>query len=1389
MNVSSNVTWSASDNTAWLSISPSGGINNGSITINYLSNSTTISRVGEVTVTDGSIVRTVTVTQEGKYTINLLANPSLGGNPSGGGSYFQGESITVSSNPESGYSFVNWTEGGSQVSIDENYTFTVSENRTLVANYSINQYTLVISKLSNGNGSVRVNGTLQTLPFTETYDYGDVVSLNAEPSTGSDFTSWGGDLSGTTASTSITMNGNKNVTASFALEQYTFNISKLGNGNGSVRVNGTLQTLPFTETYDYGDVVSLNAEPSTGSDFTSWGGDLSGTTASTSITMNDDKDVTALFTLEQYTLDISKLGNGNGSVRVNGTLQTLPFTETYDYGDVVSLNAEPSTGSDFTSWGGDLSGTTASTSITMNGNKNVTASFALEQYTFNISKLGNGNGSVRVNGTLQTLPFTETYDYGDVVSLNAEPSTGSDFTSWGGDLSGTTASTNITMNGDKDVTATFTLQQFTLSISSLGDGSGSVRINGVLRNLPYVALYNYGDNLSLNAEPSTGSDFTSWGGDLSGTNQSTSVEILSDNNITATFTLKSYTLNISLGGNGNGQVKVDGVTKSLPFTDTYKHGTSLNLEAIPEVGSEFSNWSGDIISTLNPITLTMDNPKDIVTGFTLEKYSLTLTKGGNGEGQVKVDNILRDLPYTFSYDYGSSVSLEAVETIGSDFVNWSGDLSGTTNPTIIIISSDVDIIVSFALEVYELSMNISPFESGSTSGQGTYEYGTTATIQATPATGYTFTNWSGDINSTDNPESIVIDSDKNVTANFVLNTYNVQISSSPLDGGTASGEGIYNHGDEVQLHAQPATGRTFLNWSENGSVISTDSNYSFIISGDRNLIANFKINEYTLATSSSPAEGGTTTGAGTFNHGTLRSVSATPTTGWNFNNWKENDIVVSNSEIYSFIILGNRDLTAFFSKKIYLISTAVNPTEAGTTNGDGNYSHDSTVVLNAAPNIGWEFMNWTEGEDIVFTSPNITFKATGHRTLTANFQKKTYSITTAPNNEIGGATFGDSIITHGDQLTVSAVADSVSGYDFIHWTENDLVVSTNSYYTFTVTGPRNLIAVFQLRSYNVDLLINPENAGTFNGSGTYTHGDSVEITAIPEAGWLFANWTENNLNVSNFPIYKFMITDDKTFTANFAHELYNIGANSAPVEAGVVSGAGAAFYGQTITIIATPNIGWQFDDWTENGNVISNNLAYEFTVDGDRNFIANFSHINYSIVCSGNPVEGGSTSGCGSAHYGDEMTLTAIPNNGWEFINWTENDNIVSTSSDYTFTVERDRVLIANFDLPTSIERLNDNDIIPKEYYLSNAYPNPFNPETNIRFGLPESSEVNILVFDVSGRLIKILLDKVSLPAGNYETKYNAINTASGIYFYRIVSFSLNSDKQFSKVGKFILIK
>ncbi len=101
----------------------------------------------------------------------------------------------------------------------------------------------------------------------------------------------------------------------------------------------------------------------------------------------------------------------------------------------------------------------------------------------------------------------------------------------------------------------------------------------------------------------------------------------------------------------------------------------------------------------------------------------------------------------------------------------------------------------------------------------------------------------------------------------------------------------------------------------------------------------------------------------------------------------------------------------------------------------------------------------------------------------------------------------------------------------------------------------------------------------------------------------------------------------------------------------------------------------------------------------------------------------------------------------------------------------------------TTVTGINQiGSAIPDKYFLYVNYPNPFNPETKIKFDLPENTRVNLAVFDVSGRNVHILINQ-NLNPGTYEVAFDGSGLSSGIYYYRFVS-----DKYVS-VKKMVLVK
>ena len=417
-------------------------------------------------------------------------------------------------------------------------------------------------------------------------------------------------------------------------------------------------------------------------------------------------------------------------------------------------------------------------------------------------------------------------------------------------------------------------------------------------------------------------------------------------------------------------------------------------------------------------------------------------------------------------------------------------------------------IVSGGVTEYTVSVSAEPEEGGTVSGGGTFTSGQSCTVSATPNANYSFTNWTenGNVVSTNASYTFEVTDNRNLVANFtyVPQNYTINVSAQPTIGGTVTGGGSYQEGQSCTVTATPATGYTFTNWTEGSTVVSTNASYTFEVTANRNLVAHFTANTYTVNVSAQPTIGGNVTGGGTFNYGQSCTVNATPAANYNFTNWTENGSVVSTNASYTFTVSANRNLVANFTyvPPTYTITVSANPTEGGTVTGGGTFQQGQSCTLTATA-------------------------------FVAQFQLQSCAIFVSAYPVEGGIATGGGSYLYGDNVTVTATANE--GYDFISWVEGDIVVSTEANYSFTVTGSRSLTAIFEMQTFEVKVTVDPQEAAEVIGAGTYRYGDEVTLTLNRNEDWAFENWTENNEVVSEEMTYTFIITSNRYLTAHFTH--------------------------------------------------------------------------------------------------------------------------------------------------------------------------------------------------------------------------------------------------------------
>ena len=265
------------------------------------------------------------------------------------------------------------------------------------------------------------------------------VQIEARPSEGYLFDRWEGDLTGDSNPEMLVFRSDISVTAYFIPKEYKLTIEIIG--------NGSVKETPVDSSDDNSSVtmIQLTAEAADGWHFKNWDGDLSGSENPTTITVDQNKTVTAVFEetpVEQFTLTVQTEGQGS--------VTKSPDQGTYTDGTQVTLTANPASGWSFKQWQGDLSGSTNPATITVDKDKSITAVFEeIPPEEFSLSVQTTGQGSVTKN------PDQSTYTDGTQVTLTANPASGWSFKQWQGDLSGSTNPATITIDKNKSVTAVF----------------------------------------------------------------------------------------------------------------------------------------------------------------------------------------------------------------------------------------------------------------------------------------------------------------------------------------------------------------------------------------------------------------------------------------------------------------------------------------------------------------------------------------------------------------------------------------------------------------------------------------------------------------------------------------------------------------------------------------------------------------------------------------------------------------------------------------------------------------------------------------------------------------------------------------------------------------------
>lgn len=434
-------------------------------------------------------------------------------------------------------------------------------------------------------------------------------------------------------------------------------------------------------------------------------------------------------------------------------------------------------------------------------------------------------------------------------------------------------------------------------------------------------------------------------------------------------------------------------------------------------GYTFQRWTENesTVSTDYSYAFTVNSERSLVAEYSKNQYNISVSTSPSGLNPQPAGEGI--------YYYNDTATVTAQPVAGYMFQRW----AEYSTDTIVRYLSTVSTSASYSFNVtenrtliaeytfvptptpYTVSVSTSP--SGldpQPAGGGVYDNGTKATVTAQFVTGYTFQGWTenGKQVSTDASYLFTVIGNRSLMAEYSQNHYNISVSTSPPGlNPQPTGGGIYYFNDTATVTAQSVTGYTFQKWTENGTLVSTDASYKFTVTGDRNLVAEYLRSPYNISVSTSPSGlAPQPTGGGAYSYNDTAKVIAQPVTGYTFQRWTENGVLVSTDASYSFNVTGNRTLMAEYSKKTYTVSVTTSPVGLDPQPaGGGNYSFEDAVTVTAQPAAGYTFQGWTENGKQVSTDLRYSFKSTGNRNLAAEYSKAAGpSITVGPSPGVKG---------------------------------------------------------------------------------------------------------------------------------------------------------------------------------------------------------------------------------------------------------------------------------------------------------------------------------------------------------------------------------------------------
>jgi len=590
----------------------------------------------------------------------------------------------------------------------------------------------------------------------------------------------------------------------------------------------------------------------------------------------------------------------------------------------------------------------------------------------------------------------------------------------------------------------------------------------------------------------------------------------------------------------------------------YANSSNVAISAHHSTGYVFTNWTDNktnqIISTSPDFLYHLDGNHALTANFiplVIGKFSVNLSSNPAAGGTTLGAG---------AYAAGSSVLIQATANTNFSFSNWTKDGNLISlNPKFQIpsLTSNSLYIANFnanPLSQIALTVTSNPITGGSATGGGTYNIDRSVTIKANAFTGHRFVNWTdqftGVIISTSATYTFVLNSNKNIVANYSI--YKYTLTTSAVDGTITKNPSQieYNHATSVLLTAVPKAGYSFTSWS--GDTIATSNPLTLKMLSNKKITANFIAipkSTYTITITSNHGTVTKNPNTPSYTNGTSVQLTATPTTGYLFSSWSGDTIATSNP--INIKVTKNKKFTANFTAipiTTYTFTTiGINGVITLSPN-QTTYNSGESVQVTATPNLGYTFSSWS-GDTIATGNPLIV-SMNANKNITGNFTAippATYTLNITSNN--GTVTKSPNLLAFTIGGTVQLTATPNAGYTFTSWS-GDTTATTNPL-SLVMSSNKKITANFTAIPIVTYTLTTTATNGTVAKSPNqvnYNTGTTVQLTATAAADYRFGSWSGDASGSTN-PLSVNMVSD-KNITANFI-------AIVPPVELGTIANFGA----------------------------------------------------------------------------------------------------------------------------------------------------------------------------------------------------------------------------------------